>query len=218
MKTERYIPNRDQFIKIGERLRKLRTANNLSVEEFASRICCHPFDYARVERGAESYSESMIKLISYEFGVSLSWIMQGVPAETDPDYCTEDKDGKQVFESCIAVQEAMWEYTTENSVDMWSDQVEDYISKIHSLINYVCCGISREDDARIDNDLRDAICLANADGYTLGWRTAMQLMQKMLNINAFPDTPPTPNVDKNRTMTPAFITTVRKVTGCKNNT
>lgn len=218
MKIERYIPNRDQFIKIGERLRKIRTANELSIEEFASRICCHPFDYGRTERGVESYSGIVLKLISYEFGVSLSWIMQGVPAETDPDFCTEDKDGKQVFDSCISIQEAMWEYTTDNGVDVWSDQVEDYIDKIHGDINYVCHGISKDDDARIDSDLRDAIAIANADGYTVGWRTAIQLMQKMLNINSIPDTPPAPSVDRNRTMTPAFITSVRKVTGCKKNT
>lgn len=218
MKIERYIPNRDQLTKIGERLRKIRTANELSIEEFASQICCHPFDYGRTERGVESYDEIVLKLISYEFGVSLSWIVQGVPAETDPDYCTEDKDGKQIFDSCISIQEAMWEYTTDNGVDMWSDRVEDCIDKIHSAINCVCRGISKDDDARIDSDLRDAICMANADGYTVGWRTAIQLMQKMLNINAIPDAPPAPSVDRNRTMTPAFITSVRKVTGCKKNT
>ncbi len=218
MKIERYIPNRDQFIKIGERLRKIRTANELSIEEFASRICCHPFDYGRTERGVESYSGSVLKLISYEFGVSLSWIMQGVPAETDPDFCTEDKDGKQIFESCIDVQEAMWEYTTNNGVDMWSDGVEKAIDDIHRHIKYRFKDVDDKDEKLIDDDLRDAIYMANADGYTVGWRTAIQLMQKMLNINAIPDAPPAPSVDRNRTMTPAFITSVRKVTSCKKNT
>lgn len=218
MKVERYIQSREQMVEIGERLRKIRTANELSVEEFASRICCHPFDYNRVEHGIESYRESVLKLISYEFGVSLSWIMQGIPAETDPAYCTEDKDGKQIFDSCISIQEAMWDYTTDNGVDMWSNGVERAIDNIHSHIKYICRNVSVEDENLIDNELRDAISLANSDGYTLGWRTAVQLIGKLLNLNSLPDTPPEPSVDKNRTMTPAFITTVRKVTGRKTNT
>ena len=217
MKVERYIPDTKLAAEIGERLRKIRTANELSVEEFASRICCHPFDYNRVEHGIEAYSECVLKLISYEFGVSLSWIMQGVPAESDPDYCTEDKDGKQIFDSCISIQEAMWDYTTDNGVDMWSNGVEEAIDNIHRHIKYACKIVSDKDESLIDNELRDAISLANSDGYTVGWRTAVQLISKLLNLNSIPDTPP-PAQSSDKTLTPAFITTVRKVTGRKTNT
>lgn len=217
MKVERYTPDTKLAAEIGKRLRKIRTANELSIEEFASRICDHPFDCGRVEHGSECYSESMIKLISYEFGVSVSWIMQGVPDETDPAYCTEDKDGKQIFDSCISIQEAMWDYTTDNGVDMWSNGVERAIDNIHSHIKYICRNVSVEDESLIDNELRDAISLANSDGYTVGWRTAVQLISKLLNLNSLPDTPPTAQ-SSDKTLTPAFITTVRKVNGRKTNT
>lgn len=210
MKVERYIPTKEQNAKIGERLKLIRVANELSVEEFASRICCHPFDYSRVERAVETFSNGVLKLISYEFGVSLSWILQGIPAENDPAFCTEDENGKQMFDSCISVQEAMWDYTTDNGADMWSNRVEKAIDDIHSYIKYLCRELSDRDESRIDNELRDAISMANYDGYTAGWRTAVQLISKLLNLNSLPDTPPAAQ-SSDKVISPTVITAVRKV-------
>lgn len=213
MKVETYTHNKEQDVKIGERLKIMRTALNLSKEEFASRICCHPFDYSRVETGIETYTAMVFKLISYEFGVSLSWIMQGVPAEGDPEFCTLDTDGQRIFNSCISVQEAMWDYMmTDNSMDMWSDRVEDDIDRIHGSVRYELnhCGGEYTSNAeyRIDEKLRDAIALANYDGYTAGWRTAIQLVKGLLNLNGLPDEPPAaPKSD--RVISPEIVTAVR---------
>lgn len=210
MKIERYNPTKEQNVKIGERLKLIRTANELSVEEFASRICCHPFDYSRVKRAVETFSDGVLKLISYEFGVSLSWILQGIPAENDPAFCTEDENGKQMFDSCISVQEAIWDYTTDNGADMWSNRVEKAIDDIHSYIKYLCRELSDRDESRIDNELRDAISMANYDGYTAGWRTAVQLIRGMLNISSLPDVPPAAQ-SSDKVISPTIITAVRKV-------
>lgn len=192
MKVETYTQTREQSSKIGERLKLIRTANELSHEEFASRICTHPFDYSRVEKGIETFSGAMLKLISYEFGVSLSWIMRGVPTAEDPEYCQTDKDGQHIFNSCIAVQEAICEYTTDNGADMWSNSVESAIDHIHSNIKRICSNVSDDDEYRIDSEIRDAISLANYDGYTAGWRVATQLIRTLFNTNGIPETPPAP--------------------------
>lgn len=214
MKVETYTQNKEQNVKIGERLKLMRTALNLSQEEFASRICCHPFDYSRVESGIETYTAMVFKLISYEFGVSLSWIMQGVPAEGDPEFCTLDTNGQRIFNSCISVQEAMWDYMTDNSMDMWSDRVEDDIDRIHGSVRYELnhCGGEYTSNAeyRIDEKLRDAIALANYDGYTAGWRTAIQLVKGLLNLNGLPDEPPAAPKSDDKVISSEIITAVRR--------
>lgn len=212
MKVETYKHNKEQDVKIGERLKTMRTALNLSQEEFASRICCHPFDYSRAESGIETYTAMVFKLISYEFGVSLSWIMQGVPAEGDPEFCTLDTDGQRIFNSCISVQEAMWDYMTDNSMDMWSDRVEYDIDRVHSSVRYElrCCGgeYTANAEQRIDDNLREAVALANYDGYTAGWRTAIQLVKGLLGLSGLPEEPPaTPKSD--RVISPEIVTAVR---------
>jgi len=214
MKIETYTQTREQDVKIGERLKTMRTALNLSQEEFASRICCHPFDYARTEAGIETYSACVLKLISYEFGVSLSWIMQGVPAEGDPEFCTLDTDGQRIFNSCISVQEAMWDYMTDNSMDMWSDRVEYDIDSIHSGIRYTLkrCGKEYTSDweRSIDERIRDAVALANYDGYTAGWRTAIQLVKGLFNLSSLPEEPPVAPQNDNKVISPEIVTAVRK--------
>lgn len=214
MKIETYKHTKEQDVKIGERLKIMRTALNLSQEEFASRICCHPFDYSRVESGIETYTATVFKLISYEFSVSLSWIMQGIPTEGDPEFCTPDTDGQRIFNSCISVQEAMWDYMTNNSMDMWSDRVEYDIDRIHGGIRYTleCCGKEYTSDweRSIDESIRDAISLANYDGYTAGWRTAIQLVNGLLNLNSLPDEPPAAPKSDDKVISSEIITAVRK--------
>lgn len=213
MKVETYTHNKEQDVKIGERLKTIRTALNLSHEEFASRICCHPFDYSRVEAGIETYSACVLKLISYEFGVSLSWIMQGVPTESDPEFCTLDTDGQRIFNSCISVQEAIWDYMTDNGMDMWCDGVERDIDKIHNGIRYTLKRSGKEYtpdwERSVDNDIRDAVALANYDGYTAGWRTAIQLVKGLFGLNGLPEEPPVaPKSDK--VISSEIITAVRR--------
>lgn len=208
MKVETYTQTREQSSKIGERLKLIRTANELSCEEFASRICTHPFDYSRVEKGIETFSGAMLKLISYEFGVSLSWMMRGVPTAEDPAFCQTDKDGQRIFDSCIAVQEAICEYTTDNGADMWSNGVESAIDHIHSNIKCICSDVSDDDEYRIDSEIRDAISLANYDGYTAGWRAATQLIRTLLNVSGIPETPPAPQKTAS-ILSPTIVTEAR---------
>ncbi|MBE6901647.1 MAG: helix-turn-helix transcriptional regulator [Ruminococcaceae bacterium] len=208
MKVETYTQTREQSSKIGERLKLIRTANELSHEEFASRICTHPFDYSRVEKGIETFSGAMLKLISYEFGVSLSWIMRGVPTAEDPEYCQPDKNGQHIFNSCIAVQEAICEYTTDNGADMWSNAVENTIDSILGSIKYICSDITSDAEYKLDSDIRDVISLANYDGYTAGWRAATQLIRTMLNANGIPETPPAPQKTAS-ILSPTIVTEAR---------
>lgn len=213
MKVETYTNNKEQDRKIGDRLKTIRTANELSQEEFASRICCHPYDYARVENAVEIFSSSMLKLISYEFNVSLSWIMQGVPIEGDPGFCTTDTDGTTIFNSCISIQEFARSFAIDNGMSMWSDNVEMDIDNIHNSIRYIfkMCGGEYTDkkERYIDDKLRDAISLANYDGYNAGWKTAIQLIRGLFNTSLLSEEPPAIS-NSNMVISPEIVSAARK--------
>ena len=80
--------NREEYLRnklIGERLAALRHYNNLTPGEFAKRICVSPNIVEPVELNtADMYSDSVLKLISLEFNVSLSWLLSGIAEPTDP--------------------------------------------------------------------------------------------------------------------------------------
>ena len=78
---------------------------------------------------------------------------------------------------------------------------------------------------RMTDYIDDTIALANYDGYTVGWRTAMQLVKSLLGLSGLPEEPPAaPKSD--RVISPEIVTSVRnakpketvKVTIRKTNT
>lgn len=62
---------------ISERISKLRSILNLKQLEFATPLGVDRSYIAALEKGTRSPSESLIKLISYEYGVSVTWLKSG---------------------------------------------------------------------------------------------------------------------------------------------
>lgn len=228
MKVETYNPTHEQMKAIGERLVTVRTANKLSPEEFAGRICTYVNLYCHAERGHDTIPYHAIKLTSYEFGVSLSWLLQGIPTDSDPDYCTESKNGQSLFNSSVSIKEAVWDYSTDNGMDMWTNEVEDKRDHIGHMVTYFSehpSDLRKDHIQRMTDYIDDTIALANYDGYTVGWRTAMQLVKGLLGLSGLPEEPPAaPKNDS--VISPEIVTAVRnakpkenvKVTIRKTNT
>ncbi len=211
MKVETYNPTREQMTAIGERLKTVRTANELSQKEFAGRICTYVDLYCRSERGYDTIPYHAIKLTSYEFGISLSWLLQGVPTDSDPDYCTETANGQSLFNNSVNIKEAVWDYSTDNGMDMWTNEVEDKKNHIEMMVKYFSdhpSDLRKDHIERMINYIDDTIALANYDGYTAGWRTAIQLVKGLLNLNDLPDEPPAIQ-NSDRVISPEIVTAAR---------
>lgn len=58
----------------GERIKELRKRLKLTQKEFSSRILVTPSYLSRVETGSEKPADMLIKLISLEFKVPISWL------------------------------------------------------------------------------------------------------------------------------------------------
>ena len=67
-----------------DRLKKLRKSNSLTQTEFADRIGATRAMIASYEGGAVVPSDSILKLISKEFGVSYIWLKTGEGPMEDP--------------------------------------------------------------------------------------------------------------------------------------
>lgn len=212
MKVETYNPTHEQMTAIGERLKTVRTANELSEEEFAGRICTYVNLYCHAERGHDTIPYHAIKLVSYEFGVSLSWLLQGIPTDGDPDYCTETENGQSLFNSSVSIKEAVWDYSTDNGMDMWTNEVEDKKEHIERMVKFFSehpSDLRKDHIERMTNYIDDTIALANYDGYTAGWRTAIQLVKGLLGLSGLPEEPPAvPKSD--RVISPEIVIAVRK--------
>ena len=62
----------------GERVKILRKDHlRITLEEFGSRIGIQKSAVSKIERGENSLSEQLIKLISHEFGVREEWLRTG---------------------------------------------------------------------------------------------------------------------------------------------
>ncbi len=59
---------------IGERIKYIRNINKLKQTEFCERVCITQSYLSRIESGKENPTDMLIKLISFEFNVSLAWL------------------------------------------------------------------------------------------------------------------------------------------------
>ncbi len=62
---------------LGNRIRLLRKRLNLKQTEFANSLSISQSHLSKIESGTENMSDSVIKLISYEFGANEEWIKSG---------------------------------------------------------------------------------------------------------------------------------------------
>ena len=60
-----------------DRIRQIRTDNDLSMEEFAKRIGITRSSISKIESGENNPSERTIILICHEFGINEEWLRTG---------------------------------------------------------------------------------------------------------------------------------------------
>ena len=59
---------------LGERVKLVRTKNNLKQEEFADSLSVSRSFISRIETDKENASDTVIKLISLQYNVSYRWL------------------------------------------------------------------------------------------------------------------------------------------------
>ena len=79
------------------RINKVRTQNNLTMEQFGNKIGITKSSVSLLESGKNSPSEQTIKLICKEFGVSYLWLTEGI----EPMYETMDIDSMAQIDSIM---------------------------------------------------------------------------------------------------------------------
>lgn len=72
---------------IGERIRFIRKKNGLKQEEFAKDLSVSRSFISRIESNKEKASDTVLKLMSLQYNVSLRWLTDGKGEyEADKDY------------------------------------------------------------------------------------------------------------------------------------
>lgn len=74
---------------IGERIKYIRKENNLKQEDFAKELSVSRSFISRIESNKEKASETVLKLISLQYNVSLQWLMYNkgeYKADKENDY------------------------------------------------------------------------------------------------------------------------------------
>lgn len=62
---------------VGERVKKIRTENNMSLEKFGACLGVSKVAISKIERGENALTSQMCKLICCEFKVSEDWLRTG---------------------------------------------------------------------------------------------------------------------------------------------
>lgn len=170
---------------VGDRIRAIRRYNNLSIAELGKIIEIHEFDLNRVEKGLEVLSRAVIKLISYEFKVSVSWIMTGVFTDDDPkellDYCENTPTSNFTY-SAIQVEEMLEKADVDENHNSYSDETEAMKEDLFEFCN--------EED-KLDFDYRVDLYGGGCyfDGFLSGYRHAVAVIRGMLGLTDIPDAP-----------------------------
>ena len=62
---------------LGERVKFVRKSNKLNQADFAKRLGISQTHVSKIEKNVENPSETLLKLISIEFGISEEWLKTG---------------------------------------------------------------------------------------------------------------------------------------------
>ena len=108
-----------EVIVLKERLKELRKSLGLSQEAFGKRLGVTKASISRLENGANSFTEQMIKSICREFNVNYIWFVEGqgsAEIESDIDYTSridqimagENEFAKATFKIFARFEEEDW--------------------------------------------------------------------------------------------------------------
>lgn len=102
-----------------DRIKKVRTQNTLTMEQFGNRIGITKSSVSLLESGKNSPSEQTIKLICKEFGVSYIWLTEGIEpmyesidinlmTKIDSIMTGENEFAKNLFKEFAKLDESEW--------------------------------------------------------------------------------------------------------------
>jgi transcriptional regulator with XRE-family HTH domain len=86
----------EQIIQIAERLRGLRDALDISIEEIANSCGINTDEYERAESGNEDISVGMLQKISRQYGISLDTLMFGEEPKMSTYFVTRAGKGTSI--------------------------------------------------------------------------------------------------------------------------
>lgn len=82
---------------MNERIRKIRSSSKLTRAEFGKRLGVSGDVINNLERGRVEPKEPILKLICKEFGVSYSWLVDGIGEMSD----SEESEAMEIVESVM---------------------------------------------------------------------------------------------------------------------
>lgn len=170
-------------VRLGDRMLYLRQSMNITYEAFAKRLCCNTHDIREVENGDKSWSKAMIKLISYEFGVSMKWLLIGVPEDNDKEFIKKYND---INYSLLQTQELIYNDFLEDHHDMFTDNEEakqEYLESKFDRLAPFC------EATLLSNQLDDYGVACFDEGFNKGYKYAVAFVRGMLGLEGIPDKP-----------------------------
>lgn len=167
-----------------ERVKYLRQSFNISANELAKRLCCEPMNVYDVENQREAWSDTMLKLISYEFGVSMNWLKTGVPEEND---CEIVKNYNKITCSSTMAEETIYNNAIYNRHELYSYNTINKSKYIVDIFENRC---NIEGFFDFEGELDEYGLDCYDDGFHQGFQYAAAFIRGMLGISDIPEEPP----------------------------
>ncbi|MBR1430174.1 helix-turn-helix transcriptional regulator [Ruminococcus sp.] len=168
----------------GDRMLYLRQSLNMTHSDFAKKLCRQESAIIAVEQGEKSWSCSMIKLISYVFGVSYQWLVFGKATDDDPDFL---KEYKSITYSTIATEELIYkDFLESGRFDTFNDDTEakkEHLENKFERLAPFC------EASLLADKLDDYGIACFEDGFDKGYKYAVAFVRGMLGLEGIPDKP-----------------------------
>lgn len=121
---------------LGDRIKLLRTTKNLSQKDFANRIMVTQSYLSRIERNVEKPTPKLLRLIAFEFDISLTWLSTG-DGDINSMYDEEHEYSQAFQEGSIEALE-LFEKELNEIIDV--DLHNSFQTFLYSIIKYINFG------------------------------------------------------------------------------
>lgn len=130
---------------IGERIKTVRLDNGLKQAEFAQRLGIGQTHVSKIEKDRENPSETLIRFISYMFGVNYEWLKEGVGKSKPQLGCS----AQDYFTKLILIRSSIEEHARHMNTDSIWEYV-DALWAVEKLLN--CIDTEGDLDVKLIND------------------------------------------------------------------
>lgn len=117
---------------IGERIKSVRLDNSLKQAEFAERLGIGQTHVSKIEKNRENPSETLIRFISYMFGVSYEWLKDGVGSSKPP----LGSSAQDYFSKLMVIRSSIEEHARHmNTNSIW--EYVDALWAVEQILNRI---------------------------------------------------------------------------------